>query len=64
MPRESDAAGGGGGDGRLQLPADEGLLHRHVACLGQRLDMRAEIAVGGAGELLQRREFGARRVIS
>lgn len=53
MPREGATAGGGGGDRRLQLLADEGFLHGDVASLGEGLDMRTEIAVGGAGQLLQ-----------
>ena len=60
MAGERAAAGGGGGHRGLRLLADKGLVHRDVAGLGQRLDMGAEIAVGGAGELLQPREFQPR----
>ena len=57
MAGERAAAGGGGGHRGLRLLADKGLFDRDVAGLGQRLDMGAEIAVGGAGQLFQPGEF-------
>src|ERR1700760_3761148 len=53
MAGEGGAAGGGGDDGGLRLLADKGLVDRDITGLRQGLDMRTEIAVGGAGELLQ-----------
>jgi len=35
----------------LRFLADKGLVDRDIAGLGQRFDMGAEIAVGGAGQL-------------
>ena len=54
---EGAAPGGGRGHRGLRLLADEGLVDGDIAGLRQRLDMRAEIAVGGAGQLLQPGEF-------
>ncbi len=48
---------GGGGHGGLRLLADKGLFDPDIAGLRQRLDMGAEIAVGGAGQLFQFGEF-------
>ena len=48
------------GHGGLRLLADKGLVDRDIAGLGQRLDMGAEIAVGGAGQLFQPGEFEPR----
>ena len=60
MPGERAAARRGGGNRGLRLLADKRFVDLDVAGLGQRLDMRAEIAVGGAGQLLQFGEFQSR----
>ena len=60
MAGEGAAPGGGRGHRGLRLPADKGLIHRNIAGLGKRLDMGAEIAVGGAGQLFQFGEFQPR----
>ena len=60
MAGEGAAAGGGGGHRGLRLLADEGLVDRDIARPRQRFDMGAEIAVGGAGQLLQPGEFQPR----
>src|SRR5438046_1918947 len=52
MPGKRAAAGGRCRHCGLRLLADKGLFHRDVAGFRQRLDMSAEIAVGGAGEFL------------
>ena len=62
MAGEGAAACGGGGHRGLRLLADKGLFDRNIAGLRQRLDMGAEIAVGGAGELLQPGEVESVRV--
>lgn len=60
MPGKRPSAGRGRRHRRLWLLAHKRLLHGDIAGLRQRLDMGAEIAVSGAGELLQAREFEAR----
>src|SRR5262249_51621349 len=57
MAGERAAPRGGRGHRGLRFLANEGLVDPDIAGLGQRLDMRAEIAVGGAGELLQSGEL-------
>jgi hypothetical protein len=57
MPRKRTAACRSRGDRGLRLLADERFLNGNVTSLGQRLDLRAEIAVGGIGEFFQPREF-------
>src|SRR5438876_11159424 len=57
MAGEGAPARGGRGHRGLRLLADKGLLHRDITGLRQRLDMSAEIAVGGAGQLLQPGKF-------
>ena len=57
MAGKCAAPGGGGGYRGLRLLADKGLFDRDVAGLRKRLDMGAEIAVGGAGQLFQFCEF-------
>ena len=61
MAGERAAPGRGRGHRGLRLLADKGLFDRDIAGLRQRLDMGAEIAVGGAGQLFQPGEFEARR---
>ncbi len=62
MAGEGAAAGRARGHRGLRLLADKGLVDRDIAGLGQGLDMRAEIAVGGAGQLLQSGEFQPDRI--
>src|SRR5438270_7169439 len=60
MAGEGAAPRGGGNHCGLRFLADKCLFDRDVAGPCQRFDMSAEIAIGGAGQLLQPREFQPR----
>ena len=54
MAGEGAAAGGAGGHRGLRLLADKRLVDRDITRFGQRLDMGAEITVGGAVSFFSR----------